>query len=165
MDLLEMIDSEQNRLEHASAAVRGEIVAHVNYLRKQLKRIDRDIDGAVRKSELWRHQSELMDSVPGVGPVLRASVLAWLPELGQLNRAKPASWSGLRRCPMTAEKSVAIGTLPADVGHCAKSCSWPLWARCCITLICAPITIVYVPGASCTRSPWLPPCVKAPADS
>jgi transposase len=103
MDLLEMIDSEQNRLEHASAAVRGEIVGHINYLRKQLKRIDRDIDGAVRKSELWRHQSELMDSVPGVGPVLRASVLAWLPELGQLNRSE-------------AGKLVGIAPLPDDSG-------------------------------------------------
>jgi transposase len=103
MDLLEMIATEQNRLEHATAVLRGEITGHVNYLRKQLKRLDRDIDGAVRKSEVWRHQSELMDSIPGVGPVLRASVLAWLPELGQLNRGE-------------AGKLVGIAPLPDDSG-------------------------------------------------
>ena len=51
MDLLEMIDAERNRLEHASSVVRREIARHVDYLRKRLKRIERDIDGAVRSSE------------------------------------------------------------------------------------------------------------------
>jgi transposase len=103
MDLLEMIDTERNRLEHASSAVRREITSHIDYLRKRLKRIERDIDGAVRGSELWRHQDKLMDSVPGVGPTLRACALAWLPELGQLNRGE-------------AGKLVGIAPLPDDSG-------------------------------------------------
>jgi transposase len=90
-----MIDGERNRLEHASAAVRREIVSHIDYLRKRLKRIDRDIDGAVRGSPLWRHQNELLDTVPGVGPVLRSSMLAWLPELGKLNRVEIAKLVGV----------------------------------------------------------------------
>jgi hypothetical protein len=40
---------------------------------------------AVRGSDLWRHPNELLDSVRGVGPTLRAWLLAWLLELGQLN--------------------------------------------------------------------------------
>ena len=99
LDLLEMIDTERNRLEHASSAVRSQIVSHIDYLRKRLKRIERDIDGAVRSSELWRHQVQLMDSVPGVGPILRASALAWLPELGQLNRAQAAKLVGIAPLP------------------------------------------------------------------
>jgi transposase len=47
--------------------------------------------GAVRGSELWRRKDELLDSVPGVGPVLRAALLAWLPELGTLNRKEAAA--------------------------------------------------------------------------
>ena len=86
-DLLDMLGAEQNRLEHAPKRLHHEIRAHIDYLRKRLKHLDRDIDGAVRGSELWRHKDELLDSVPGVGPVLRASWLAWLPELGTLNRA------------------------------------------------------------------------------
>jgi transposase len=103
MDLLEMIDTERNRLEHASSAVQREIASHIDYLRKRLKRIERDIDGAVRSSELWRRQAQLMDSVPGVGPILRASALAWLPELGQLNRGQ-------------AGKLVGVAPLPDDSG-------------------------------------------------
>ena len=90
-----MIDAERNRLEHASGAVRREITSHIEYLRKRLKRIDRDIDGAVRASPLWRHQNELLDTVPGVGPALRSSMLAWLPELGQLNRVEIAKLVGV----------------------------------------------------------------------
>jgi transposase len=85
MELLEMLETERNRLEHASGAVQRELTSHIDYLRKRLKRIERDIDGAVRGGELWRHRDKLIDSVPGVGPTLRASALAWLPELGQLN--------------------------------------------------------------------------------
>lgn len=95
VDLLEMVDAERNRLEHASGAVRREITSHIDYLRKRLKRIDRDIDGAVRASPLWRHQNELLDTVPGVGPALRSSMLAWLPELGQLNRVEIAKLVGV----------------------------------------------------------------------
>lgn len=94
-DLQEMIDAEHNRLEHASGAVRREISSHIDYLRKRLKRIDCDIDGAVRGSALWRHQNELLDTVPGVGPVLRSSMLAWLPELGKLNRVEIAKLVGV----------------------------------------------------------------------
>lgn len=103
IDVLEMIDAERNRLEHASTVVRREITSHIEYLRKRLKRIERDIDGAVRGSELWRHKDKLMDSIPGVGPILRASALAWLPELGQLNRGE-------------AGKLVGVAPLPDDSG-------------------------------------------------
>lgn len=103
LDVIEMIETERNRLEHASTAVARAINRHIDYLRKQLKSIEHDIDGAVRGSELWRHQDELMDSVRGVGPTLRASMLAWLPELGQLNRGE-------------AGKLVGIAPLPDDSG-------------------------------------------------
>jgi transposase len=103
IDVLEMMETERNRLEHASSAVRRAINSHIDYLRKQLKSIERDIDGAVRGSDLWRHQNELLDSVPGVGPTLRACLLAWLPELGQLNRGE-------------AGKLVGVAPLPDDSG-------------------------------------------------
>lgn len=102
-DLLEMLEGERHRLEHASSAVRRAINSHIDYLRKQLKRIEHDIDGAVRGSALWQHQNELLDSVPGVGPTLRACLLAWLPELGQLNRGE-------------AGKLVGVAPLPDDSG-------------------------------------------------
>jgi hypothetical protein len=62
-----MIVAEENRLEHAARRLQREIRGHIDYLRKRLKHLDRDIDGAVRGSELWRQKDDLLDSVPGVG--------------------------------------------------------------------------------------------------
>jgi transposase len=94
-DLFEMIIAEQNPLEHAPKALQREIRGHIDYLRKRLKHLDHDIDATVRGSALWRHKDELLDSVPGVGPRLRAALLAWLPELGALNRAEAAALVGV----------------------------------------------------------------------
>ena len=106
-DLLDMIGAEQNRLEHAPKRLHHEIRGHIDYLRKRLKHLDRDIDGVVRGSELWRQKDELLDSVPGVGPVLRAALLAWLPELGTLNRAEAAALVGV--APVNHDSGVLRG--------------------------------------------------------
>lgn len=116
-DLLEMITAEQNRLEHAPAQVGREIRSHVDYLRKRLKRLDREIDKKVRGSQLWHDTNELLDSAPGVGPVLRSSLLAWLPELGTLNRAEAAKLVGVAPLnhdsgKMRGKRSIAGGRAP-----------------------------------------------------
>jgi transposase len=114
-DLLDMIGAEQNRLEHAPKRLHRELRGHIDYLRKRLKHLDRDIDGAVRGSELWRQKDELLDSVPGVGPVLRASLLAWLPELGTLNRAEAAALVGV--APLNHDSGALRGRRAIEGGR------------------------------------------------
>lgn len=92
--LIEMLVMEQNRLEHASQALHHELRAHIDYLRKQIKRADDELDRAVRDSPLW-DKYELLSSVPGVGPVLSRALLSDLPELGRLNRAEIAALAGV----------------------------------------------------------------------
>jgi transposase len=94
-ELLDMIVAEENRLEHARHSVRREITGHIAQLRKRLKHVDHDLNRMVRNSEQWREQDRLLDSVPGVGPVLRAALQAWLPELGQLSRVEVAKLVGV----------------------------------------------------------------------
>jgi transposase len=94
-DIIDMIVAEQNRLEHAPKRLAREINGHIDYLRKRLKRLDDDLDQLVRHSPLFAEKSALLTSVPGVGPVLCVSLLARLPELGQLNRAEAAKLVGV----------------------------------------------------------------------
>jgi transposase len=94
-ELIEMLVAERNRLRMASKATRHEIAGHVDYLLKRLKRIDRDLDQAVRNSPLWRDKGALLQSVPGVGPVSCAVLLGMLPELGGLNRGESAALLGV----------------------------------------------------------------------
>jgi transposase len=92
--LIEMLVMEQNRLEHASKVLHRDLRAHIDYLRKQIKRADDELDRAVRDSPLW-DKYELLSSVPGVGPVLSVALLSDLPELGRLNRGEIAALAGV----------------------------------------------------------------------
>ena len=93
--LLEMMVAEKNRLQMASEAVARRIAAHVRWLEKELSRVDRELDEAVRESKTWRANEELLRSVPGVGPVLARTLLAELPELGTLPRRRLCALVGV----------------------------------------------------------------------
>lgn len=94
--LLEMLGAEQNRLRHATApSVEKGIQKHVRWLKRQLEDVDDDLQRAVRKSPLWRGKDDLLQSVPGIGPVTSRTLLAELPELGQLNRREIAALVGV----------------------------------------------------------------------
>jgi transposase len=92
--LIEMLVMEENRLEHAPKALHRSLRAHIDYLRKQIKQADNDLDREVRNSALWE-KYELLRSVPGVGPVLSIALLSDLPELGRLNRGEIAALAGV----------------------------------------------------------------------
>jgi transposase len=93
--LMEMLVAEQNRLEHAPTRLHRAIDSHIKYLRKHIRRLDDDIDRAVHGSKLWQVKHELLRSVPGVGPVLCAGLIARLPELGETSRGEIAKLVGV----------------------------------------------------------------------
>src|SRR5208282_2326205 len=59
-ELVEMIGAEHSRLEHAPQRLQRELRGHIGYLRKRLKKLDHDIDQAVRGSDLWRAKGDLL---------------------------------------------------------------------------------------------------------
>ncbi len=93
--LIEMIVAERNRLAGAPKVVQRQLRSHIDWLLKQLHRLDHDLDQALRNSPLWREQEDLLKSVPGVGPVLCVTMLSALPELGRLNRKQIAALVGV----------------------------------------------------------------------
>ncbi len=93
--LLDMLTAEGNRLEHAAAPIRREIARHVRWLERRVAAVERDLDDTIQKSPVWRAKENLLRTVPGVGPVLSRTLLADLPELGQLNRKQTAALVGV----------------------------------------------------------------------
>ncbi len=84
--IIRMTTAEKNRLgASTSEAVRGRIEAHIRWLEKELSRTDRDLDETIEKSPTLKENQALLQSVPGVGPVLARTLLAELPELGSLS--------------------------------------------------------------------------------
>src|SRR5215211_7725147 len=93
--LVEMLSAEENRRKTAPAAVRADIQEHSTWLRKRLHGVDRELGQAIGNSSLWREQENVLRSVPGIGPVVSATLLADVPELGTLGRKQIASLVGL----------------------------------------------------------------------
>jgi transposase len=93
--LLEMLVAEQNRLNSARLSSRQNLEEHIVWLQKALADLDKEIQKYVRQSELWKDKAERMQSVPGVGPVTSSTLLAELPELGQLDRKQIAALVGV----------------------------------------------------------------------
>ncbi len=94
-ELVEMLTAEHNRLGSVPKLLHKEIRAHIRWLENRLKERDRDLDRMLRSSPLWCEREELLRTVPGVGRVLCATLLADLPELGQLNRHAIAKLVGV----------------------------------------------------------------------
>ena len=93
--LLEMITAEKNRMRRTTPGVQQRIEVHVQWLQAQLKELDRDQGDFLRSSPLWQDEVKLLQSVPGVGPIVTATLIARLPELGTLNRKEVAALVGV----------------------------------------------------------------------
>src|SRR5262245_36597418 len=93
--IVEMIIAENNRISMSPRSVKEDIRQHITWLQRRLKQIDKDLNGAVRNSPIWREKDNLLKTVPGVGPVVSMTLLAHLPELGTLNRRQIAALVGV----------------------------------------------------------------------
>jgi len=103
-----MLTAERNRRTTASEAVVRSLDANVRWLKRNLRDIDQVIAKLVRGSPLWRAQDDLLQSVPGVGPVLSVTLLTGLPELGLLNRKQIAALVGI--APLNKDSGLFRGT-------------------------------------------------------
>ena len=68
---------------------------HVVFLEKELVDIDAEIDADLRASPVWREKEDLLVSVPGVGKATARTLIAELPELGQIGRRQIAALVGV----------------------------------------------------------------------
>lgn len=93
--LVEMLTMERNRLGLAAAPVRRDLKAHIAWLVKRLKDVDRELKDLIESSPVWREKDDLLQSAPGIGPVASVALLAQLPELGTLNRRQIGALAGI----------------------------------------------------------------------
>lgn len=109
--LLEMLQAERNRLGQVfgrgKAPVKKSLKSHIAYLERELRMTDTDLGDMVRHSPAWRERDDLLQSVPGVGPVLSLTLLAELPELGRLSRREIAKLVGV--APLSRDSGTLRG--------------------------------------------------------
>ena len=102
--VMTMLVSEKNRLRSAAAAaVRTRIEAHIAWLERELD----DLDKNLRQSPVWRDKDDLLRTVPGVGEQVSITLLAYLLELGILDRLQIAALVGV--APFNRDSSTLRG--------------------------------------------------------
>jgi transposase len=105
--LIEMLTAENNRLNSAVPRVAKAIRQHIAWMQKRLAETDQDLDGMIRASPAWQHKAQLLESVPGVGPVTATAMLAQLPELGTLSNKQISGLVGV--CPYNRDSGSMRG--------------------------------------------------------
>ena len=93
--LLQMIVMEKNRIAKGPVEMRKDVKKHLDWLNKDLEKIDQKLSDFIQSSPLWSAKNELLQSVPGIGKVGAQAIMSDLPELGKLNRKQIAALVGV----------------------------------------------------------------------
>jgi transposase len=94
--LVKMLAAEKNH-RHVGGCkpVLKNIGAHIAYLEKQIKSLEKRMDAIVADSEAFRAKDEILQSITGIGPQVSRTLLVHLPELGTSSRQKITALVGL----------------------------------------------------------------------
>lgn len=97
-----------NRLSLAGATLRPRLERQQVFLREELAAVDQLIEQHVASDDDLRGKAARLRELQGVGPVLAATLLAYVPELGQID---------------SAELSALVGVAPfaRDSGQCQRA--------------------------------------------
>lgn len=106
--LVKMLTAERNRLMSVLTPVRKILRTHIAWLERAIQQTDTALTEAIRQSPVWREKEELLQSTPGVGPVVTTTLLATLPELGTLTGKQISALVGV--APFNRDSGMLRGT-------------------------------------------------------
>ena len=89
----------EGRLALAGPTLRKLLQRQKTFLQKQLKSVDAMIGDHINHDPDLRSKSERLQQVTGVGPVLSATLLAYVPELGKIESAQLSALIGVAPYP------------------------------------------------------------------
>lgn len=105
--VMQMLVAEKSRLGTATSLVRKSISKHIEWLKNELKDVDRDLDETIKKSPVWRAKDKLLQTAPGVGNGLSRTLISELPELGRLSHKQISALVGV--APLARDSGVFKG--------------------------------------------------------
>ena len=114
--LLQLLSQEGNRARQCvDAHTKKFIEEMLKSIKNQLKVVDSEIEKCLNQQAKSNPKIDVIRSVPGVGPVLTATLIAELPELGALSRSKIAKLVGV--APMIKQSGKSDGRRRARGGR------------------------------------------------
>ncbi len=94
--LVEMRKQERTRLQQAAAAiVRADIAASIRGLDRRIARFEAEIAALIAADPALAATARRLQTAPGIGPTVAATLLAEAAELGKLDRREIAALAGL----------------------------------------------------------------------
>ncbi len=93
--LVEILTAEQNRASGLRGTAQADVEVHIDWLRERIKQLDEQIETHISQCQSWQAKHQRLKTVPGVGNIVAATLLALLPELGTLSSAKIAVLVGV----------------------------------------------------------------------
>lgn len=107
----------RNQISAAPAGVaRTALAAVLKPIASAIKKLDRLIAQAIAAHPPFAALAARLDTVPGLGPVTIAALIAWLPELGRLDRRALASLVGV--APFDDDSGKRTGQRYIQGGRC-----------------------------------------------
>ena len=96
VQLVQMRTMEKNRLPLLTVPrVRRSVQNVIRTLTREVRQAEKDLGAAIRACPAWAAKDELLQSIPGIGPVVSRTLLAEMPELGTLTREQAAALAGV----------------------------------------------------------------------
>jgi transposase len=105
--LNEMLQAEKNRLRTRDLSLQESLQRMICYLKKEMKVVDQEIEQFLQDHQEFEEQEKLLRSAKSIGRVTAATLLADLPELGQLDRKEIAALVGV--APMNRDSGKKRG--------------------------------------------------------
>jgi len=106
--LVGMLSAEKNRLRRAAPELVSGIRRHLEWLQDEISTLSKQIAQRQKEHPLWQERKRILESSPGVAVTTSATLTAYLPELGQLNRKKIAALVGV--APLNRDSGQRQGT-------------------------------------------------------
>jgi transposase len=95
-ELIAMITQESNRLQQPQQIhCKNDLKKHVLFLKKQLTKIDKEIEQIIKNNDVLSSKAKIMESIPGVGQVTTSVLISSMPELGKINNKQLAALVGI----------------------------------------------------------------------
>jgi len=95
-DLKQIVIAEKNRLKAPKGKlIRTSCTTVIRMLTQEIEKISDKINALIAKDEILKEKKEVLKTIPGIGDIVANELLAFLPELGTVDRRKIASLTGL----------------------------------------------------------------------
>jgi transposase len=104
----------------ASKPARRAVEAVIKTLDKQIERLDKQLRELIDADDDFRHLDGLLQSVPGVGPTLSATLAAEMRELGDTDRRQVGALAGV--APFNRDSGAMAGKRSIRGGRTAVRC-------------------------------------------